>query len=57
LIVQAPAVTGVTLVPLTVQTLVVVEVKVTGRPELAVAVIETGEPGNVMLPTGPNVIV
>ncbi len=43
-IVQVPAVTKVAVVPLTVQTLVVVEEKETGSPELAVALSVSGTP-------------
>jgi len=42
--VQVPAVTKVTVVPLTAQTLVVCEVNVTVKPELAVADSVSGVP-------------
>ena len=42
LIVQVPTVTNVTVVPETVQMPVVAEVKVTARPEVAVALRVTG---------------
>ena len=48
-ITQVPAVTPVTLVPLTVQTFVVVELKVTVNPEVAVAL-------TVVLPFTDNVV-
>ena len=40
--VQVPGATIVTVVPVTVQTVPVLELKLTGRPELAVAAIENG---------------
>ena len=42
--VQVPAARKVAVVPETVQTLAVVEVKLTGRPELAVALSVSGVP-------------
>ena len=57
LIVQVPTVTKVTVVPETVQTLVVAEVKATGRPEEAVALSVIG-PSSKRLPArAPKVIV
>jgi hypothetical protein len=46
-----------TTAPATVQTPVVVEAKLTARPELAVAVIVNGEDPKTAPETGPNVIV
>jgi hypothetical protein len=44
---QVPAMSGVSVEPLTMQTLVVVEAKLTVSPELAVAVKANGEAGSV----------
>jgi hypothetical protein len=52
-----PAATIVTVLPATVQTAVVVEVKLTGRPELAVALTGNGAAPNVTLFRTPKVIV
>ena len=52
---QVPAETRVTGVPLTVQTGVVVEAKLTARPELAVAVSVTGPLPKAMAAGCPNV--
>jgi hypothetical protein len=41
---QVPAMRNIAVVPLTVQTLVVVEVKLTGNPEVAVATSVSGVP-------------
>jgi hypothetical protein len=46
-----------TMAPATVQTPVVVDAKLTARPELAVAVTVNGEAPNTTPETGPNVIV
>jgi hypothetical protein len=56
-IVQVPTARIVTVEPATLQTEVVVEVKVTGRPELAVAVTEKGGVPMVTLLRGPKAIV
>ncbi len=53
---QVPDVTNEAVVPLTVQTLVVCETKLTGKPEVAVAVSVSGEP-TVWVPGLLNVIV
>ena len=45
--VQVPAALGVTDEPLTVQVVAVVEAKVTLRPDVAVAVRVTADPGSV----------
>ncbi len=45
------------MVPVNVQTGVVVEVKLTGSPELAVAMIENGATPNVTFPSALNVMV
>ena len=55
-IVQVPAATPVTVLPLTVQIDVVVEVKVTARPELAVA-LNVPVPFTVTVGAAPKVIV
>ena len=52
---QVPAETRVTVVPLTVQTGVVVEAKLTVKPELAVAVSVTGPLPKAMAAGCPNV--
>ena len=54
---QEPPAAIVTVFPETVQTEVVVEAKLTGRPELAVALTVKGATPYVTLPTAPNVIV
>ena len=53
---QVPAVTSVTVAPATVQTPDVVDAKLTGRPELLVALRATGPEPSAALPSGPNVI-
>ena len=54
---HVPDASGATLVPFTVQMPVVVEVKVTANPELAVALRLTAPAGNVTFDNAPNVIV
>jgi hypothetical protein len=54
---QVPVLTRVTVVPDTVHTALVFDVKLTGSPEVAVPLIENGGVPNVSLPSGPNVIV
>ena len=54
---QVPTETSVTVVPLTVQTGVVVEEKLTARPELAVAASVTGPLPKAMAAGCPNVMV
>ena len=54
---QAPSPTIVTVLPPTVQTAVVVEAKLTDKPELAVAVTVNGETPYVTLLSAPKVIV
>ena len=54
---HVPAVSGVTEEPLTVQTLVEFDAKLTVNPELAVAVSESAEAGRVTVPGALNVIV
>ena len=54
---QVPAATSVSVLPLTVQMPVVVEVKLTARPELAVAASAGGAVPTVWLPGEVNVMV
>jgi hypothetical protein len=54
---HVPTATIVTVLPDTVQTDAVVEVKLTGKPELAVAVIANGATPSVTLLNAANVIV
>ena len=54
---QEPPATIVTVLPATVQTEVVVEAKLTGRPELAVALTVNGAAPKLTLPSAPKVIV
>ena len=54
---QVPVLTNVTMFPATVHTPVVVEVKLTGRPELAVALIANGEVPSVAPLSTANAIV
>ena len=54
---QLPAATSVSVLPLTVQTLDVVEVNVTGRPELALATSVGGAVPSVWLPGETKVMV
>jgi hypothetical protein len=54
---QPPAPRIVTVLPATVQTLAVVEAKLTGKPELAEAPIAKGETPFTTLLSGPKVIV
>jgi hypothetical protein len=54
---QVPAATLVTVFPATVQTPGGVEAKLTGRPELAVALIGNGGETNKTLLSAPKVIV
>ena len=54
---QVPAVTIVTVEPDTVQTALVFDAKVTGSPELAVAVSVNGATPSVTVVSGPKVIV
>ena len=54
---QVPAATIVTVAVDTVQTAVVVETKLTARPELAVALIMNGDAPRLTLLSGANVIV
>jgi len=56
-IVQVPAPTSVTVVPDTVHTAVVCELKPTASPELAVALTAKGEAPNTWLASDPNVMV
>ena len=56
-IVQVPPPTKVTVEPATVQTAVVVEVKVTDNPEVAVAATVNAAAPNVLLPRALNEIV
>jgi hypothetical protein len=56
-IVQVPDVTGVTVTPLTVHTLAVVDAKLTVKPELAVAVNAKADAGSVIEPGAANVMV
>ena len=53
---QVPAVSNVTVLPLTVHTLVVLEVKVTARPELAVALNVKGVAPMGFGDSAPNVM-
>jgi hypothetical protein len=53
---HVPTATIVTVLPDTVQTDAVVEVKLTGKPELAVAVMANGATPSVTLPNAANVI-
>jgi hypothetical protein len=53
---QVPEVIGVTMEPLTEQTLAVVEANVTTKPELAVAVSVRGGEGSVIPPTAAKVM-
>ncbi len=55
--VQVPVVRSVTLVPETVHTAAVVELKLTARPEEAVAPMVTGESARVLLARAPKVMV
>jgi hypothetical protein len=55
--VQVPAALIVTVLPLTVHTVVVVDAKVTASPEEAVAFTVNGATPKVELATAPNVIV
>jgi hypothetical protein len=55
--VQVPTVTSVTLVPETVQTAVVVEAKLTGRPEDALALTVNGVGLKERFESAPKVIV
>ena len=57
LMVQVPGATRVSVLPLTVQMPVVVEVKLTARPELAVAASAGGAVPTVWLPGEVNVMV
>ena len=52
-----PALIGVAVEPLTVQTEVVVDVKFTSKPELAVALSSNGEAVSAAAPGAVNVIV
>ena len=54
---QAPGATIVTVLPAMVQTDVVVEAKLTARPELAVALTVNGETPKLTLLSAPNVMV
>ena len=54
---QVPVLTNVTVFPATVHTAVVVEVKLTGKPELAVAPITKGEVPSVAPFSAGNAIV
>ena len=54
---HVPAARGVSVEPLTVQMLVVVEAKLTVSPELAVAVKVNGETGSVTVAGAPKVMV
>ena len=54
---HVPTETSVTVAPKTVQTPVVVEAKLTGRPELAVAPIANGDVPNCWFANVPNVMV
>jgi hypothetical protein len=54
---QVPVPTMVTVVPATVQTAGVVDRKLTGRPELAVAVMVNGAAPKLTAFRAPNVIV
>jgi hypothetical protein len=54
---QAPSAAIVTVLPATVQTAVVLEAKLTAKPELAVALIVNGETPYVTLLSVPKVIV
>src|ERR1035441_6248872 len=56
-IVQVPAATSVTVVPDTVQTGVVCELKLTVSPELAVALTVNGAVPSVLFESVPNVMV
>jgi hypothetical protein len=55
--VHVPTAAGLSVAPLTVQTLVVEEVNVTGKPELAVAVSVKGDAGNVTAAGAAKVMV
>ena len=55
--VQVPTATSVSVVPLTVQTPVVVDAKLTTKPELALAARGAGAVPRVWLPGGVNVMV
>lgn len=55
--VQVPTATMVTVVPLTRQTFVVCELKLTVKPEVAVALTVNGAVPNVLGPSAANVIV
>ena len=57
LMVQVPAATSVSVLPLTVQTLGVVEAKLTGRPELALATSVGGATLMIWLPGELKVMV
>jgi hypothetical protein len=57
LIVQVPTSTRVTVLPETVQTGVVVDAKLTGSPELAVALIPNGAAPYVLAGSVPKVMV
>jgi hypothetical protein len=54
---QAPSAAIVTVLPATVQTAVVLEAKLTAKPELAVAVTVNGDTPYVTLLSAPKVIV
>ena len=54
---QVPAATRVAEAPATVHTAVVVEAKLTGSPDVALAVMVTGPEPAAELPRGPNEIV
>ena len=54
---QVPAATSVSVVPLTEQVLGVVELKLTGRPELALAISGGGAVPKVWLPSALKVMV
>ena len=56
-IVQMPAATKVTVLPLTVQTGVVSDEKLTGSPDVAFAVSANGVPPSVLLAIDPKLIV
>jgi hypothetical protein len=55
--VHVPTVSKVTVVPLTVHTEDVVVLKVTGRPDEALALTVTGDCAKVLLASAANVIV
>ena len=57
MMVQVPVATNVTVLPETVQVAVLCELKITGRPEEALADIVNGGVPNVLFGSAPNVMV